>query len=590
MSYVHWWAFESGADSCYIGQMRCEPSLRVPFSRRAPLSSLGCFCALPVLLGCEEPTRLAPTPGDRVAGASVSGAVVRAQYLLDEGWRVSPVLDAPLGATRVGILAVGEPSSVQMEARGIDAAGQPGAWRPLQTTWRENDQWVARAELGLDAYSAQLRVRGAEALTHLLWSAMVPETPTAIPSVTEDDRGVASISQPLRPELTGLVRPREDWGARATRCSGGDPTKTRMAVHHTVTMAMGDPAARVRGIQNFHMDTRGWCDIGYHFLLTIDGTIWEARPLEYMGAHVFAHNAGNIGVSFVGCFDSGHPDCAPLQPNIPPAAMIDAGSQLITRLGGLYDIPLTPDRVMGHRDHDGASTVCPGDDLHAMLDELRSGGEGARYSAMYVDQSFPLASQEFVLAPGETREGYIEMRNTGTETWRPDEVFLTTTEPRLGDSPLAHESWVADSRPATVDREVGPGETGRFSFTLQAPNMEGDYPQYFNLFRWGVAWFSDPDQGGPPDDQLQVRVQVRGMAMSDAGVDASMMDASMEMDAGSLFDGGIFMDAGADAGPRGDSGGCGCHVAGAQGKSAFPWWLALGALWMWSRRRVAKAP
>ncbi|MCB9636697.1 MAG: hypothetical protein H6721_31690 [Sandaracinus sp.] len=130
-------------------------------------------------------------------------------------------------------------------------------------------------------------------------------------------------------------------------------------------------------------------------------------------------------------------------------------------------------------------------------------GPGAGLSAAYVSQSFPLARDPFELTPGEESAGYLEMRNNGTETWRPGEVFLGTTEPRDVASPLAGPDWVATNRPATVDRVVAPGETGRFHFTIRAPATPGEYPQFFNLVQESVAWFATPG-----DAQLQVRVTV----------------------------------------------------------------------------------
>lgn len=128
------------------------------------------------------------------------------------------------------------------------------------------------------------------------------------------------------------------------------------------------------------------------------------------------------------------------------------------------------------------------------------------YAAAYASQSFPLASMPFELYPGQELAGYIEMRNTGTATWRPSETNLGTTEPRDVASPIAGPDWLSPSRAATIDRVVAPGETGRFNFTVRAPDALGDYPQFFNLVEEGVTWFSQ--QGGPPDNQLQVRVTV----------------------------------------------------------------------------------
>lgn len=121
-------------------------------------------------------------------------------------------------------------------------------------------------------------------------------------------------------------------------------------------------------------------------------------------------------------------------------------------------------------------------------------------------QSFPLAADPFVLTPGAEVPGWIEVRNTGTETWRPGEVNLGTSAPRDASSALAGPDWLSPGRAATIDRVVGPGEVGRFAFTVRAPSTPGDYPQYFNLVRELVTWFSDA--GGPVDEYIQVRVTV----------------------------------------------------------------------------------
>lgn len=131
---------------------------------------------------------------------------------------------------------------------------------------------------------------------------------------------------------------------------------------------------------------------------------------------------------------------------------------------------------------------------------------GDYFAAAWVSQSFPLAAQPFELYPGQEVEGTVELRNTGTGTWEPGMTFLGTSEPRDGASPLAASDWVGPNRAATVDATTPPGETGRFTFRVRAPDALGDYPQFFNLVEEGVTWFSD--QGGPPDDQLQVRVTV----------------------------------------------------------------------------------
>lgn len=143
-----------------------------------------------------------------------------------------------------------------------------------------------------------------------------------------------------------------------------------------------------------------------------------------------------------------------------------------------------------------------------------------RLFASYVDQSFPLAREPLELLPGEEEEGYIELRNEGTETWRPGHTFLTVSNPRNRTSPLAASGWVAGDRPATVGRDTARGQSVAFTFKLRAPTRPGSYRQFFTLVH-DATWFGDV--GGFPDDQLEVWVEVEpaarpeGASGSDAG-------------------------------------------------------------------------
>ncbi len=146
--------------------------------------------------------------------------------------------------------------------------------------------------------------------------------------------------------------------------------------------------------------------------------------------------------------------------------------------------------------------------FNGTLEELQElAGLKTDYAAEYVDQSFPLAVESIPLVPNQTFTGYIELRNTGEQAWD-ENTRLGTTEPRDRPSPLADPTWLAPNRPAAVSGMVEPGETYKFEFTLRAPAEPGEYAEYFGVVQEGVAWFSDDGQGGPPDNQLQVKVEV----------------------------------------------------------------------------------
>lgn len=287
-----------------------------------------------------------------------------------EEWLVSPILDSTEGASRVGVLVTLLEAGPlpELEARVVRADDTTGAWTPVEQTWGEMEVHVAVADLGEVGTGAQLRMHPETPalLDSLQWNAVIPEV-----ADTGADDGVGATSSALRSELGGMgIVTRSAWGARATRCSSRNGTMNRMAIHHTVTPS-ANPERQVRGIQRYHMDSRGWCDVGYHFLVGIDGTVYEGRPLHLVGAHVGGHNTNNIGISFVGCFTgSGCP--AGTGPSRPPEVMIDAAARLVGKLSSLFGIGINSSTVKGHRDHSGQSTGCPGDFLHARLGDIRS--------------------------------------------------------------------------------------------------------------------------------------------------------------------------------------------------------------------------
>lgn len=55
----------------------------------------------------------------------------------------------------------------------------------------------------------------------------------------------------------------------------------------------------VQSIRRYHM-SKGWKDIGYHFVIKQDGTIETGRPLEKMGAHCKGYNKTSIGTCLIG--------------------------------------------------------------------------------------------------------------------------------------------------------------------------------------------------------------------------------------------------------------------------------------------------
>ena len=57
-------------------------------------------------------------------------------------------------------------------------------------------------------------------------------------------------------------------------------------------------------IRDWHVKGNGWSDIGYHWVIRLDGSIEVGRPLEKSGAHTKGHNKDSVGVCYIGGCDA----------------------------------------------------------------------------------------------------------------------------------------------------------------------------------------------------------------------------------------------------------------------------------------------
>lgn len=75
----------------------------------------------------------------------------------------------------------------------------------------------------------------------------------------------------------------------------------RVFLHCTATREGQDIDAAT--IRKWHL-AQGWRDIGYHFVIRLDGSIEVGRPENMVGSHVAGFNTGSIGVVYVGGLDA----------------------------------------------------------------------------------------------------------------------------------------------------------------------------------------------------------------------------------------------------------------------------------------------
>lgn len=93
---------------------------------------------------------------------------------------------------------------------------------------------------------------------------------------------------------------------------------------------------------------KGWKCIGYHFVVRLDGTIENGRPVEQIGAHCKGHNAHSIGICYIGGRKNGkHEDTRTEKQK-------ESLLQLISKLKSKYGVS----KVVGHCNYN-RNKACP---------------------------------------------------------------------------------------------------------------------------------------------------------------------------------------------------------------------------------------
>lgn len=211
----------------------------------------------------------------------------------------------------------------------------------------------------------------------------------------------------------------------------------------------------------------------------------------------------------------------------------------------------------------GVSGNVDRDTFNGTLQDLQKFAGGAKYAAKFVSQSFPYASEgPMQMVGGQSYKLTLAMQNVGSEPWD-ESTRLATTEPRDRESPFAGPEWPGANRYVAVQGKVMPGETYTFEWEMHAPAKGGVYDEHFGLVQEGVAWFSDPGQGGPPDGQLEGIFEVKANYGPRPSVfNGGLMPPDETTDPGDETGGGTVKSAGSCA-LGGDGAGGGAFFAGA---------------------------
>lgn len=133
---------------------------------------------------------------------------------------------------------------------------------------------------------------------------------------------------------------------------GGILKQSKRTIKEIIVHCTATPEGRVETVQsirNMHK-AKGWSDIGYHYLIGLNGERWEGRNVNIIGAHCEGHNSNSIGVCYVGGVDK-----KMQAKDTRTEKQKDALVALLNDLRKLYPKA----KIYGHRDFDKKGKACP---------------------------------------------------------------------------------------------------------------------------------------------------------------------------------------------------------------------------------------
>lgn len=321
---------------------------------------------------------------------------------------------------------------------------------------------------------------------------------------------------------------RAAWGADESQVE--DPPEyiekvKAVFVHHTVgtnDYSCAQSASLVRGIMTYHVETEGWNDLGYNFLVDKCGQVFEGRgggtDLPVQGAHTYGFNTESAGIAVLGDFEgnespasgetykkAGKPTRATLESVSRVAAWKlgqyggDPQGKVTLTAGddtGVWKKGDTPslNTISGHRD--GFATLCPGKNLYSKLGEIR------RYAASAARNS-AIPTSDF------NRDGITDLvagtpkasGGTGTLTIVPggldgpvagSKKTLTQSSPGVPGASEAGDNWAAATAWGDINGD------GHADLAIGAPGEDDTT----NKDRGAVTMLYGPDFTSGTDMQL----------------------------------------------------------------------------------------
>ena len=180
---------------------------------------------------------------------------------------------------------------------------------------------------------------------------------TLLLSCTSEAKKSFTVEEMIYPANLQVIK-RAEWGWKSLPDTLPQHKIERITIHHGgVEFTEGkDVQAYIRNMQDWSRADKNWIDIPYHFMIDLQGIIYEARPINYPGdtntdydvrSHALINVMGNYEIQTL----------KPVQ--------LDALINLSAYLAGQFQVDTTD--IRGHKDY--TETLCPGKDLYQYVQD-----------------------------------------------------------------------------------------------------------------------------------------------------------------------------------------------------------------------------
>jgi len=178
-----------------------------------------------------------------------------------------------------------------------------------------------------------------------------------VASFAQDEQKINIMELNYPEELSVITR--SDWGWLPLENSKEEAKITKITIHHggVEVSADKDPIESIRNLQKWSRVEKKWIDIPYHFMIDLEGKIYEARPINLPGDTNTEYDpTGHALIEVMGNYE-----IQEFSEN-----QMKSLVALSVFLAKEFNVPVSD--IKTHKDY-SATTVCPGKNIYKYFED-----------------------------------------------------------------------------------------------------------------------------------------------------------------------------------------------------------------------------